>query len=934
MARDSSLMTYRLDPENPWPGLAWFDESAASFFNGRRREIVELKRLVTEAPLTVLFGRSGLGKTSLIKAGLFPALRPSGFLPVYVRLAFRDDDRENHGPLVEQLARAFADACASAPAEAPARVEGESLWEYLHRAAFKVWSAHNQPLVPLFVIDQFEEVFTLGAAAPLAVSRLREDLADLIENRIPVQTEGKLAADGQAGAGFALRSQPYRVLLSFREDFATAFERWHELPSLMRNRLQLSSLNGLQAFDVVFESGSRFLTRETAEAIVRFVAQARRAPTAGSDAESGPLSSLVVEPALLSLVCRGLNDRRHARAAEGGANTIDADLLASTGPAVVDNHYDDCMRDQPERVHRFVEAELVTESGFRKPCAQDDALREPYGVSLDALRVLVDRRLLRIEPSLGVTRVELIHDLLAPTVVARRDARRKADQERRANEEWQRADEQRRAAAQERERDQRSRRRFRVAVIVALLASGVTVGVGSLAFYARAQQRLAQAQQRLAQAESERAKNQALIARSRELASAAMTRLDLDPELAVRLAVDAAAVSPTVQAESALRQALRKWGDIRDPRATRVELVPRPTPGTRGAPREPPLLPSPIRQFVGHHGSVTSVALSNDGKTLLSTGCDTTARVWDTRTGALLNVLKGHRHSLMVGAFSPDGRLIATGGGNFCPGDASNSSAEWGRGDTVIRVWDASSGKQLSRLEGSQEMVMGLAFSPDGQSLAAGGSDAELRVWDLSSRQVRTIGTHDGGIQWIAYSPDGRQLASAGSDGKVIIWDPTRPGTKVAELLHKGGVVLGVSYSGDGRSIGSTEFGGIAKIWDTRTFELEREIKSYGGTSNATAFSRDGRFLVTAGSEFSIWDTATGARLKSLGIQGGLYGTAISSDSTLIALGGESGLVGTYSCEVCVPLDGLRKLVERHPPRPLTEQERKDFGSPTDLSAR
>ena len=491
VALDSSATTYRLDPENPWPGLAWFDESAAAFFNGRRREIADLRRLVTEGPLTVLFSRSGLGKTSLLKAGLFPALRPNGFLPVYVRLVFHSGSDSDPAPLVEQVAAAFFAECASASADAPARAVGDSFWEYLHRAQFKVWSTQNQPLMPLFVIDQFEEVFTLGAAAPLAVARFREDLADLIENRIPVQTESKLAIEAEAGFGLAPRGQPYRILLSFREDFATAFERWQELPSLMRNRLQLSSLNGLEGFEVVYESGSRFLTRETAEAIVRFVAGVRRAQTGdGDDGEPAPLAELIVEPALLSLVCRGLNDRRHARAAAGGANTIDGDLLDTTGPAVVENHYDERMDDQPERVHRFVETELVTESGFRKPCAQDDAAREPYGVSLEALRVLVDRRLLRFEPSLGVTRVELIHDLLAPTVVARRDARRKADRDT----EWRRAEQQRQTAADERERGRRARRRFRVAATVAGVAILVTLVLGGLALYAQRQQRLAQAE--------------------------------------------------------------------------------------------------------------------------------------------------------------------------------------------------------------------------------------------------------------------------------------------------------------------------------------------------------------------------------------------------------------------------------------------------------
>src|SRR6185436_19966955 len=133
------------------------------------------------------------------------------------------------------------------------------------RSDFQLWSAQNQPLTPVFVVDQFEEVFTLGATQPAAVARLREDLADLIENRIPVATEARVAADEAAGDGFALRAQRYRVLLSFREDFATSFERWHELPSLMRNRLQLMPLDGERALDAAYKSATHLMDAGTAE---------------------------------------------------------------------------------------------------------------------------------------------------------------------------------------------------------------------------------------------------------------------------------------------------------------------------------------------------------------------------------------------------------------------------------------------------------------------------------------------------------------------------------------------------------------------------------------------------------------------------------------------------------------------------------------------
>ncbi len=82
----TTVVQVAIDEQNPWPGLGSFDEGAERFFNGRENESAELRRLVLNAPLTVLFGASGLGKTSLVQAGLFPLLRKEHYLPVYVRL--------------------------------------------------------------------------------------------------------------------------------------------------------------------------------------------------------------------------------------------------------------------------------------------------------------------------------------------------------------------------------------------------------------------------------------------------------------------------------------------------------------------------------------------------------------------------------------------------------------------------------------------------------------------------------------------------------------------------------------------------------------------------------------------------------------------------------------------------------------------------------
>src|SRR5262249_50831452 len=103
MSTERLVVATLIDAENPWPGLGSFDEAAQRFFSARDVESAELLRLVGQAPLTVLFGKSGLGKTSLVQAGLFPRLRQQNILPVYVRLNMRD----RSAPLIQQAAAAL-----------------------------------------------------------------------------------------------------------------------------------------------------------------------------------------------------------------------------------------------------------------------------------------------------------------------------------------------------------------------------------------------------------------------------------------------------------------------------------------------------------------------------------------------------------------------------------------------------------------------------------------------------------------------------------------------------------------------------------------------------------------------------------------------------------------------------------------------------------
>ena len=178
MAATAEYARIIVDTENPWPGPEAFSEEEEGFFRGRRDETAELRRLVSDAPLTVLFGISGLGKTSLIRAGLFPIVRRDGILPIYVRL----ETGSTAAPLSEQLKTALERELVAREADAPEFEPGESLWRYLHRAGLELWSPQNRLLTPLFVLDQFEEVLTSDLGKQ-SLHELLIELADLVENR-------------------------------------------------------------------------------------------------------------------------------------------------------------------------------------------------------------------------------------------------------------------------------------------------------------------------------------------------------------------------------------------------------------------------------------------------------------------------------------------------------------------------------------------------------------------------------------------------------------------------------------------------------------------------------------------------------------------------------------------------------------------------------
>jgi hypothetical protein len=393
----------RADAQHPWIGLASFTEGDRTFFAGRGDEIEDLLRLVRRDTLTLLYGVSGLGKTSLVQAGLFPALREENFLPVPIRL----DYLEGALPLPHQILNAITTAAIAARVEAPQPRPDETLWEYFHREGNHFWSARNDLVTPFLAFDQFEEFFTLGRETPARAAQANTfilEFADLVEDRPPAALRDNPARAKE----FNFKPTPLKVLLAMREDYLADLDRIRShFRALGQNRLRLLPMGEKQARQVI-ALGAPLLAPGVEDRIVQYVAGG-----------AGDADEITVAPALLSLVLRELNERRLGR---GPDAKITPDLLDVEQHKIFEDFYLRTLADFPPGVRLFIEDELLTASGHRNSAALDDALTRP-DVTLPILNELVNRRLLAYEDRHHTRRIELTHDVLVPVIKASRDSR-------------------------------------------------------------------------------------------------------------------------------------------------------------------------------------------------------------------------------------------------------------------------------------------------------------------------------------------------------------------------------------------------------------------------------------------------------------------------------------------------------------------------------
>lgn len=773
-----------LNAYNPWPGLAAYDEASSAFFFGRDEEAEELFRLIRLSPLTVVYGKSGLGKTSLLQAGLYPKLREQHYLPVHVRLEFVDVMRD---PPLQQVMRRLREELDKEKAEYPEPRSESSLWEYLHRKDLKIWSCDNFLLTPVLVFDQFEELFSQKGSDMELIKDVIYNLADLIENRIPPEVIKEGA--GTVRASLDLLSQRYRIVLSFREDFLPEVQAWEQkAPSLLKNYLRLSPMPRERAIEAVTQAGEEVLDANVAPLIVDLVGKGDHA------ADATNMSEIVIEPVLLSLCCSRLNARR----ADGAK--IDQTLVEHTGQDILDGFYREALEDPAVKglpdAALFIEDYLIQGDHFRGAFPKDEALGNKL-LTEKQLHTLTDQhRLLRLVHHPDTTRVELIHDRLVPVVRKARDERKikqhQAEQERLAKLAQEERDRERaRSEELQAERDM-ARRSLKVANLMRNLATAAVIITVILAGWGIKQQMktAAEAQKR---AEIEANTTVALV--TSRLAEG-------------RLAL-ASGMEPLEQmmyrglAAYRLTQGDRKLSQARAASLTALHSVMESAPHLRKAVSIPGLVPTP------------ALAYSPDGKTLAVGGEDGTIRLLDAETYREMGKLdcgKPTAESLSVWTLAYN-----SGGTRLAAGYLTSNDQTIGNG--FVCVFDVLQRKTLHRFKKDEAGdIYSVAYvgGPEAEFVVSGGSDKMVRQWDLNTGTMSEL-PHSDKVISVAVSPNNRLVVSGDEKGIIRLWNRDKPTEKPVELTGHGATVQQVTFSPtDPNVLISAGDDGLIIVWNLK----------------------------------------------------------------------------------------------------------------------
>lgn len=873
----------------PFRGLDYYTEADAKWFFGRARERNIIGAHLRTSKLTLLYAESGVGKSSLLRAGVAARLRnlarqrvEGGKRPKFVPVVFSSWKDDPIGDLISEVEAQTRSLIDQVPAgglhAAGSQSGGGAPQTPLAAAITKAAGALGGRLV--IILDQFDELFGYQKR----LDRLADELAACINSpEVP------------ANFLIAVRDDAYgRIGELFRGRIGDVYANYLHLDYLTRDTAREAIEGPVGVYNEEHQGRSVVIGEGLVDAVLDEVGRDNLELGSGRREQAGgnstPTHEDAIEAAFLQLVMERLWEcEMDHGSGELRKETLEEELGGAE--EIVSRHFDralDGLSEQQLNAASDIFAQLVTPSGTKiAHTAQDLATmtRHSIGEVTAVLETLDSQRIVRaVDPAPGKheARYELFHDRLAKPVL-----------------EWRNQQEtkqlQRDKQVAEREA-RRFKRLYRIAAtmtLVSVLALAVAVG---LWLYARHQK--------------QKAVDEETNAVSLALASNAQLQVGNRPDAALSLALAGYRVR---QGDAAANGMIGSLEAFRRSGALAV--------------------------LHGHTDSVNTVAVSPDGRMLASGSSDATIRLWDTRTHRPIGrPLRDPRATGIRGVtFSPDGRTLASAGGS----------------DPTIRLWDVATGRETRAIQadnGAGAYAYWVAFSPDGRTFATATQNSRIELWD--ARTGAAVGPpfecRCGKVASVAFSPDGRLLASGGYDHMVSLWD-VRTHRRLARMAATPGNIYAVTFSSDGRTVASSDtesvirlwsvarrtqvepplrghsgpipglafspgylasagVDGTVRLWNVRTHrEIGDPLTGHSGTVSGVAFGPDGHTLASAGSDgtLRIWDARSLRRLGDAlpGRAGKVFGLALSRDGSTFASASTDGRVRMWNARTLLALE-------------------------------